>query len=68
MEIFLELQEQWRRVVPRAAATGGSCTHAPPQEKSQALGGSGRLSSPLPFWTGGEKQGHLQSQENATTS
>jgi len=24
MEIFLELQEQWRRVVPRAAATGGA--------------------------------------------
>jgi len=36
--------------------------------KSQAPGGSGRLSSPLPFCTGGEKQGHLQSQENATTS
>jgi len=31
--------------------------------KSQAAGGSGRLSSPLPFCTGGEKQGHLQSQE-----
>jgi hypothetical protein len=57
MEIFLELQEQWRRVYPRAASG-----------KSQAPGGSGRLSSPLPFCTGGEKQGHLQSQENATTS
>jgi hypothetical protein len=36
--------------------------------KSKKLGGSGTTPSPLPFCTGGEKQHHLQIQENATSS
>jgi hypothetical protein len=31
LENLLDLHEQWRRVFPRATATGGAWVHAPPQ-------------------------------------
>jgi hypothetical protein len=52
---------------PWAAATGGAWTQSPPQRKSKQIGGSGTVSSPLPFPAGGEEHCHLQQEKNAQT-
>jgi len=61
---LLELPEQWRRVVPRATATGGTWIHAPPPMKVAETGGSGTSSSSLSPYTGGESHRHLQKPKN----
>jgi len=51
MEVSLELQEQWRRVIPRAPATGGAWVQAS-QHKMPEKQGSVTASSPLPVLAG----------------
>jgi len=56
--------------------SGGASSHAPQslaargftrrRTKTWKPGGSGSVSSPLPFPAGGEDPRHLQTQENAT--
>jgi hypothetical protein len=53
---------------PRAAAAGGAWVHAPPQRKSKRIGGSGTVSSPIPFPVGGEDHRHLQQEKNTQTT
>ena len=49
---------------PRVAAAGGAWVHAPPQRKSKRIGGSGTVSSPIPFLASGEDHCHLQQEKN----
>jgi hypothetical protein len=50
---LLDPYEQWWRIFPRATVTGGAWVHAPPH-KTWKPGGSGSVSSPLPFSAGGD--------------
>jgi hypothetical protein len=50
---LLDPYEQWWRVFPRTTVTGGAGVHAPPH-KTWKPGGSGSVSSPLPFSAGGD--------------